>query len=162
MSLAILFHFLCAQHVSEINISIIRSLRLCRKLLMMDILISETCWANKKWNKIASDIKLVFHSSTFTMMHGPINRFSIKCVLIFSTTFVHNISHSKKNSAEYQNMRTSSGRLPATLVKFPSNLNFLDRFSKNIRIKTSWRFDQCDPSCSMPTGGRTDRQTQRS
>ena len=29
MSLATLFHFLCAQHVSDINISIIRSLRLC-------------------------------------------------------------------------------------------------------------------------------------
>ena len=29
MSLAILFHLLCAQHVSDINISIIRSLRLC-------------------------------------------------------------------------------------------------------------------------------------
>ena len=29
MSLVILFHFLCAQHVSDINISIIRSLRLC-------------------------------------------------------------------------------------------------------------------------------------
>ena len=29
MSLAILFHFLCAQHVSDLNISIIRSLRLC-------------------------------------------------------------------------------------------------------------------------------------
>jgi len=28
MSLAILFHVLCAQHVSDINISIIRSLRL--------------------------------------------------------------------------------------------------------------------------------------
>jgi len=27
MSLVILFHFLCAQHVSDINISIIRSLR---------------------------------------------------------------------------------------------------------------------------------------
>ena len=158
MSLAILFHFLCAQHVSDINISIIRSLRLfcwittlvvlflvrcvlefqcgwvgvvsvfqaeacytdttptqphrssnthrtknnttnvvsacytnttrtqphrnsnthrtknnttnvviqqnSRKLLTMDILISETCWAHKKWNKIASDIKLVFYSST--------------------------------------------------------------------------------------------------
>ena len=105
MSLAILFHFLCAQHVSDINISIIRSLRLfcwiitlqaeawntyttptqphrnsnthrtkknttnvviqqnSRKLLMMDILMSETCWAHKKWNKIASDIKLVFYSS---------------------------------------------------------------------------------------------------
>jgi len=129
MSLAILFHFLCVQHVSDINISIIRSLRLfcwittlvccswfvvcwrfgaaecewcpccrlklatrtlpksnrtksptqhrtknnttnvviqqnSRKLLMMDILMSETCWAHKKWNKTASDIKLVFYSST--------------------------------------------------------------------------------------------------
>ena len=44
-----------------------------RKLVMTDILMSETCWAHKKWNKIASDIRLVFHSSTITMMHGPIN-----------------------------------------------------------------------------------------
>ena len=113
MSLAILFYLLCAQHVSDINISIFRSLRLCwwfttsvvlfsvrcvlellvravfgdvrfagfslqnenkttdvvihqhsRKLLKMDILMSETCWAHNKWNKIASDIKLVFHSSS--------------------------------------------------------------------------------------------------
>ena len=121
MSLAILFHLLCAQHVSDINISIFRSLRLCwwittsvvlfckdgcfsisvtlrcvvtlmlkhpslqnkttdvviqqhsRRLLKMDILMSETCWAHNKWNKIASDIKLVFHSLTIAMMHGPIN-----------------------------------------------------------------------------------------
>jgi len=37
-----------------------------RKLLMMDILMSETCWSHKKWNIIASDIKLVFYSSTHT------------------------------------------------------------------------------------------------
>jgi len=124
MSLAILFHFLCAQHVSDISISIIRSLQLCcwittlvvlfsvrcvleiwcgwvwvvpvmqasastqrtenkttdvviqqhsRKLLVMDILMSETCWAHKKWNKIATDIKLVFYSSTITTLHSPIN-----------------------------------------------------------------------------------------
>ena len=126
MSLAILFHFLCAQHVSDINISNIRSLRLfcwittlvvlflvrcgwvgvvsvlqaltptqphrnsnthrtknnttnvviqqnSHKLLMTDILMFETCWAHKKWNKIASGIRLVFYSSTITMMHGPIN-----------------------------------------------------------------------------------------
>ena len=104
MSLVILFHFLRAQHVSDINISIIRSLRACntdttptqrhrnsnthrtknnttnvviqqnsRKLLMMDILMSETCWTHKKGNKIASDIKLVFYSSTTILMHGPIN-----------------------------------------------------------------------------------------
>ena len=89
MSLAILFHFLCTQHVTDINITITRSLRLLclittlvvlqnnttnmaiqkniRKLLMMDILMSEKCWANKKWNKKASDIKLVFYSSTVTI-----------------------------------------------------------------------------------------------
>ena len=138
MPLTILFHFLCAQHVSDCNISIIRSLRLfcwittlvvlflvrcvlkfrsgwvgvvsvlqaevsntdttpnqphrnsnthrtknnttnvviqqnsC-KVRMMDILMSEACWTHKKWNKIASDIKLVFYSSAVTMMHGPIN-----------------------------------------------------------------------------------------
>ena len=37
------------------------------KLLMMDILMSEICWAHKKWNKIASDIKLVFYSSIMGM-----------------------------------------------------------------------------------------------
>ena len=40
-----------------------------RKFLTMNILISETCWAHKKWNKIASDIKLVFHSSTFIFLY---------------------------------------------------------------------------------------------
>ena len=34
-----------------------------RRLLKMDILMSETCWAHNKWNKITSYIKLVFHSS---------------------------------------------------------------------------------------------------
>ena len=52
--------------------------QISRKLLMMDTLMSETCWTHKKWNKIASDIKLVFYSSTIKMMHGPINiRFKI-------------------------------------------------------------------------------------
>jgi len=110
MSLAILFHFLCVQHVSDINISIIRSLQAeacasaCntdttqtqphkisntrrtenettdvvvqqhnRKFLMVDILMSKTCWVHKKWNKIASDIELVFHSSTVRMLSRLIN-----------------------------------------------------------------------------------------
>ena len=71
MSLAILFHLLCAQYVSDITNVVIQ--QNSRKFLMMEILMSETCWAHKKWNKIASDIKLVFYSSTITMMHGPIN-----------------------------------------------------------------------------------------
>jgi len=147
MSLCILFHFLSAQHVSDINTSIIKSLQLfswtttlivlflvrcvlayrcgwvgivsvlqaeacntdttptqphrnsnthrtknntinvvvqqkSRRLLMMDVLMSETCWALKKWNKIPSDIKLVSYSSTTKMMHGPINiRFTAILIL---------------------------------------------------------------------------------
>jgi hypothetical protein len=34
---------------------------------------SETCLAHKKWNKIPSNIKLVFYSSTITILHGPID-----------------------------------------------------------------------------------------
>ena len=55
-----------------------------RKLLMMDILMSETFLAHKKWNKIASDIKLVFYSSAITMMHGPI---TIRSLLILVADF---------------------------------------------------------------------------
>jgi len=96
MSLAILFHFLCA-HVEHIrseacNTDTTQTQRHqitntqrtenkmidvviqqhSRKLLMMDILMSETCWAHKKWNKIASDIKLVFYSSTLVKYLHPV------------------------------------------------------------------------------------------
>ena len=156
MSLAILFNFLCAQHVSDINISIIRTLWLCcwittsvvlfsvrcvleiwcgwvwvvsvlqaeaqlqisntqrtdnkttdvvtqqhsRKLLMMYILMSETCWAHKKWNKISSDIRLVFYSSTITMMHGPIN-------IRYTSVFVHKIRSLKLVSLTGVGLKTS-------------------------------------------------------
>jgi len=156
MSLAILFHFFCAQHVSDINISIIRSLRLfcwittlvvlflvryvldfrcgwvgasacntdttatqphrnsnthrtknnttnvviqqnSRKLLMMDILMSDTCWAHKKWYKIASDIKLVFCSSTSSKVCNyyipkvlllPVNSDTVNIFLFTDINFV--------------------------------------------------------------------------
>ena len=43
MSLAILFHLLCAQHVSDINISIFRSLRLCWWITTSVVLFSARC-----------------------------------------------------------------------------------------------------------------------
>ena len=43
MSLAILFHFLCAQHVSDINISIIRSLRLFCRITTLVVLFLVRC-----------------------------------------------------------------------------------------------------------------------
>ena len=88
MSLAILFHFLCTHHVSdkacntdttqiqphqisntqqtENKTTDVVIQQHSRKLLIMDIFMSETYWVHKKWNKIASDIKLVLYSSTDT------------------------------------------------------------------------------------------------
>ena len=43
MSLAILFHLLCPQHVSDINISIFRSLRLCWWITTSVVLFSVRC-----------------------------------------------------------------------------------------------------------------------
>jgi len=43
MSLAILFHFLCAQHISDINISIIRSLRLLCWITTLVVLLLFRC-----------------------------------------------------------------------------------------------------------------------
>ena len=43
MSLAILFHLLCAQHVSDINMSIFRSLRLCWWITTSVVLFSVRC-----------------------------------------------------------------------------------------------------------------------
>ena len=65
---------------------------------MMDILMSKTCWAHKKWNKIASDIKLVFHSSTIWCSVVSDTR-RILCHIHVHTTqepqspCVHSISH---------------------------------------------------------------------
>jgi len=44
-----------------------------RKLLMMDILMSETCWAHKKWNKNTKWQQVGLLFSTITMMQGPTN-----------------------------------------------------------------------------------------
>ena len=53
MSLAILFHFLCAQHVSDINISVIRSLWLCCWITTSVVLFSVPCvleiWCGWFW-----------------------------------------------------------------------------------------------------------------
>jgi hypothetical protein len=43
MSFAILFNFLCIQHVSDINISIIRSLRLCYLITTVVVLFLVRC-----------------------------------------------------------------------------------------------------------------------
>jgi len=103
MLLAILFHFLCtvlqaaacntdttqtqAHQISNTQRTENKTTNVViqqhsRKLLLVNILMSETCWVHKKWNKIASDIKLVFYSSAIKMMHGSINVRKTVCVQI--------------------------------------------------------------------------------
>ena len=54
----------CCRHPTKNNTTNVVIQQNSRKILMMDILMSETCWAHETWNKVASDIKLVFYSST--------------------------------------------------------------------------------------------------
>ena len=49
MSLDILFHFLCAQHVSDINISIIRCLRLLLNYLIVCFVLGSVCVGDSVW-----------------------------------------------------------------------------------------------------------------
>ena len=75
-----------------------------RKLLKMDILMFETCWAHSKWNKKASDIKLVFHS-TLAMMHGPINiRFKFTYLHILKVVSVHLVGFKSWDHRTYRAM----------------------------------------------------------
>ena len=65
---------------------------------------------------------------------GGKNAFKM-CVLIFPSNFFWNISHPKNKWARCdKNVYWSSCKLPVMLVRFPRNLNSLNRFSKNIQI----------------------------
>ena len=58
-----------------------------RKLLKMEILMSETCWAHNKWNRIACVIKLVFHSSAITVQLSAEDQES--CTMLLWRTVQH-------------------------------------------------------------------------
>jgi len=70
MSLAILFHFLCAQHVSGINISIIRSLRLFCWITTLVALFLVRCVLEFRcgWAGVVSVLQASTHAS---IIHPP-------------------------------------------------------------------------------------------
>ena len=73
MSLSILFHFLCTQHVSDINISIIRSLRLCCWITTSVVLFSVRCvleiWCGWFW--VVPVLQAEACNTDAPSLHGP-------------------------------------------------------------------------------------------
>ena len=99
MSLAILFHFLCAQHVSEINISIIRSLWLfcwittlivlflvrcvlefrCGWVGLVSVLQAKACNTDTTPNYVVCIVQLVGNKSVYVrQLHRRLNTFKIE------------------------------------------------------------------------------------
>ena len=56
------------------------------------------------------------------------------CVFIFSTTFVQNISLSRKKRDIVKNVEMCSSKEPVILVGFSWNLNFLGGSSKKFQV----------------------------
>ena len=96
----------------------------------------------------------------FSTLYHKLNDFRKKimghkmCVLIFSTSFVWNISHSKKNWARYDQkclvifMSITRNSSPV-LMKFQFSRQFF--FRKIFKYQISWKSVQWEPSCSMRT-----------
>ena len=89
MSLAILFHLLCAQHVSDINIQELATVLMnyhIGRLVFSSVCAGAFGAAGFWWCSFCRlKHKLVFHSSTIAMMHGPINirlSYCILCIII--------------------------------------------------------------------------------
>ena len=79
------------------------------------------------------------------------------CVFIFSTTFVWNISHSKKNLARYlKTFEKSSCKVPVILSDFNRTWIFSTDFRKKLIHRVSSKSEKWEPSCSMRTDGWTD------
>ena len=116
-----------------------------RKLLMMDILMSETFWAHKKWNKIANYIKLVFHSSTVyvtcpstllqsislktpaTSDTAPQKKHDSKLLIIITKQILISLFTNLGSESLCEHLATEHHPYPSHPITFQMNVNFFFR-----------------------------------
>jgi hypothetical protein len=76
------------------------------------------------------------------------------CVLIFSTTFVWNIFHSKKKWGRYEKMYIALHvKYRLLLADLKEMWIFSTNFRNIIKYQISWKSVLLEPSCSMRTDG---------
>jgi len=83
-------------------------------------------------------------------------------VLISSTAFIWDISHSKKNWARYDQKyiyRSSCTLYPFFLPDLSETWIFSTIIFKIFKFQISWKYVQCEPSCSIRMDGQTEGQT---
>jgi len=82
------------------------------------------------------------------------------CAFIFSTDFSERLLIRRRlNWHIFINIDRSSCKLPVAIVRFPRNLNFLDRFSESLKYQVSREFVRYELSCSMRKEAWKDGQT---
>jgi hypothetical protein len=82
------------------------------------------------------------------------------CVSIFSTTFVWNISHSKKKWARCDKKCILVFKYPLFLSHINETWAFPTDFRKMIKYQISWKSVQWKPNCSTRADGQTWRSKQ--
>jgi len=86
------------------------------------------------------------------------------CVLTFFTTFIGNVSDSKKKWARYdKKLYWSSCKVPFILVRLQWNLKFLVRFARNLQVSNFIKFRPMGAELFHAAGqtGRHDEATSR-
>jgi hypothetical protein len=75
----------------------------------------------------------------------------------FDFLYIVCLKHIQRRNERYViiSVHMSSCNVPVILLRFKSILNFLDKFSKNTEIASSWKSVEWEPSCWARTGGRT-------
>jgi len=89
MSFAILFHVLCAQNVSDTNISIIRNLRLCLWITTSVVFFSVLCVLELLVRLVLGGVRFAGWRTTDVVIHQHSRKLLMMDILMSETNWAH-------------------------------------------------------------------------